>query len=57
MGRWGIISRYNLLRFLNRAFDKVPHQRLLLKVKAHGIGNGIINWIENWPIDGRQRIV
>ena len=21
-----------------RAFDKVPHQRLLLKLKAHGIG-------------------
>ena len=26
---------------------KVPHQRLLLKLKAHGIGNGMINWIEN----------
>ena len=30
-----------------KAFDKVPHQRLLLKLKAHGIGNGMINWIEN----------
>ena len=29
-----------------KAFDKVPHQRLLLKLKAHGIGNDIINWIE-----------
>ena len=26
-----------------KAFDKVPHQRLLLKLKAHGIGNGMIN--------------
>ena len=25
------------------AFDKVPHQRLLLKLKAHGIGNDVIN--------------
>ena len=24
-------------------FDKVPHQRLLLKLKAHGIGNDVIN--------------
>ena len=24
-----------------KAFDKVPHQRLLLKLKAHGIGDGI----------------
>ena len=30
-----------------KAFDKVPHQRLLLKLKAHGIGDGIIDWIEN----------
>ena len=29
-----------------KAFDKVPHQRLLLKLKAHGIGNDVINWIE-----------
>ena len=28
-----------------KAFDKVPHQRLLLKLKTHGIGNGVINWI------------
>ena len=25
----------------------MPHQRLLHKLKAHGIGNGMINWIEN----------
>ena len=24
-----------------KAFDKVPHQRLLLKLKAHGIGNDV----------------
>ena len=29
-----------------KAFDKVPHQRLLLKLKAHGIGNDVINWIK-----------
>ena len=27
-----------------KAFDKVPHQILLLKLKAHG--NDVINWIE-----------
>ena len=27
-----------------KAFDKVPHQRLLLKLKSHG--EGIIKWIE-----------
>ena len=31
-----------------KTFDKVPHQRLLLKLKAHGIGNDVINWTEKW---------
>ena len=35
----------------------MPHQRLLLKLKAHGIGNRTINWIEKWLIDRRQRVV
>ena len=26
-----------------KAFDKVPHQRLILKLKSHGMGNSIIN--------------
>ena len=37
-----------------KAFDKVPHQRLLLKLKAHGIGNDVINWIEKWLKHRRQ---
>ena len=40
-----------------KAFDKVPHQRLILKLKSHGMGNGIINWIEQWPTDRRKRVV
>ena len=40
-----------------KAFDKVPHQALLLKLKAHGIGNGIIDWIEQWLTDRRLRFV
>ena len=35
----------------------MPHQRLLLKLKAHGIRNGMINCIEKWLIDRRQRVV
>ena len=40
-----------------KAFDKVPHQILILKLKSHGMGNSIINWIEQWLSDSRQRIV
>ena len=35
----------------------MPHQRLLLKLKAHGIGNDVINWIEQWLTQRRQRVI
>ena len=37
-----------------KAFDKVPYQRLLLKLKAHGIDNDVINWIEEWLTEDRE---
>ena len=40
-----------------KAFDKVPHQRLILKLKSHGMGNSVINWIEQWLTDRKQRVV
>ena len=40
-----------------KAFDKVPHQRLLLNLNAHGIGNDVINWIEKWLTYRRQRLI
>ena len=42
-----------VLDFL-QAYDKLPHQRLLHKLKPHGIGNGMINWMEKWLIDRRE---
>ena len=40
-----------------KSFDKVPHQRLILKLKSHGMRNSIINWIEQWLTDRRKRVV
>ena len=40
-----------------KAIDKVPHQRLLLKLKACGVRDGIIDWIEQWLTDRRPRVV
>ena len=40
-----------------KAFDKVPHQRLILQLKSNGMGNSIINWIEQWLTDRKQRVV
>ena len=41
----------------SKAFDRVPHKRLLAKLKAHGISGDIFNWIEAWLSDRRQRVV
>ena len=38
-----------------KAFDKVPHQNH--KLKSDGMGNSLINWIEQWLTDRRQRVV
>ena len=32
-------------------------RKLILKLKSHGIGNSIINWIDQWLTDRRQRVV
>jgi len=40
-----------------KAFDKVPHRRLILKLAAHGIGGEVLKWIENWLSGRKQRVV
>ena len=27
---------------------KVPHERLLIKLRAHAMGDTIVNWISDW---------
>ena len=33
---------------LQKAFDKVPHERLMLRVNSHGIQGDAARWIRNW---------
>ena len=40
-----------------KAFDKVPHKRLMLKLRAMGIGGKLWAWIESWLSNRRQRVV
>ena len=37
-----------------KAFDAVPHQRLLVKLKAYGLGKQIMNWLEAFLSDRKQ---
>ena len=40
-----------------KAFDKVPHRRLLnFKLRAHGVQGKILAWIEDWLTGRRQRV-
>jgi len=39
-----------------KAFDKVPHGRLLAKLRAHGFDGQVVAWIEAWLKDRKQRV-
>ena len=39
-----------------KAFDKVPHERLLSKLEAYGIGGEVMNWIRGFLTNRRQRV-
>jgi len=41
---------------LAKAFDEVPHKRLLIKLKDHGIDGKVLQWIENWLKGRKQRV-
>ena len=38
------------------AFDRVPHERLMVKVNPHGIQGDAARWIRNWLAGRRQRV-
>ena len=39
-----------------KAFDKVPHERLMLQVNAHDIQGDAARWIQNWLAGRPQRV-
>lgn len=39
-----------------KAFDKVPHRRLLLKLHAYGIRGQLLGWIGDWLNGRKQRV-
>src|SRR5207245_10018737 len=40
-----------------KEFDKVPHIRLIKKLRALRLDNKIVNWIEEWLKGRKQRVV
>ena len=39
-----------------KAFDKVPHKRLLGKLHTYGVPENIVRWIESFLVGRRQRV-
>ena len=39
-----------------KAFDTVPHARLINKLKAYGIEGNLLSWIYNFLTDRQQRV-
>jgi Reverse transcriptase (RNA-dependent DNA polymerase) len=40
----------------SKAFDKVPRERLIVKLKAKGIQGELIDWLQNWLCDRVQTV-
>ena len=41
----------------SKAFDKVPHQRLIQKLKTYNFSKELIAWIAKWLEDRKQRVL
>ena len=41
---------------ISKAFDRVWHQGLLLKLKQSGIDGALLNWIENYLVNRTQKV-
>ena len=42
---------------LSKAFDLVPHNRLIHKLKEYGIGNELLEWFGDFLKDRKQRVI
>ena len=40
-----------------KAFDKVPHNLLIVKLQSYGFNSSIIEWIKNWLSNRVQRVI
>jgi len=46
-----------ILLDFSKAFDKVPHQRLLLKLRHYGVRNNTLQWIQSFLSNRSQQVL
>jgi hypothetical protein len=54
-GLWIQYIIYLYMDFM-KAFDKVPHKRLLGKLRSYGLSEQIIKWVEDFLSDRSQKV-
>ena len=45
-----------LILDFSKAFDTVPHKRLLKKLVSYGINGNILSWLEAWLTQREQQV-
>ena len=40
----------------SKAFDSVPHEKLLMKIRSVGIETNIVDWVKYWLSSRKQRV-
>ena len=45
-----------LILDFSKAFDTVPHKRLLKKLESYGINGNILSWLEAWLTQREQQV-
>ena len=40
-----------------KAFDRVPHRRLLEKIRSYGIDGDLMKWIEDFLANRKQKVI
>ena len=50
-------SSHVLFPDFSKAFDRVPHRRLLIKLDCIGVRGNLLRWIQAFLVSRRQRIV
>lgn len=48
---------YMIILDFSKAFDKVPHQRLISKLQFYGIQGSTLTWIKSWLTSRSQSVI
>ena len=42
---------------VQKTIFNIPHERMILELKSHGIGHVLIKWVGQWLTDNSQKVM